>query len=193
MSIFNKIKKNAIANPNKTALVIDDTKLTYKELVLEVESVSRYFIKLKIKPYERVGLVENNTLEFVLIFLAISDIGAQIIPLNTSYTHKMIYENFLELKIKHLFIWHNYLGYSNFKKMSLKNIVALGKKIKSFKFFNEYTNYKDNIKNTKSITSNLNKEFVITLTSGSTSKPKPIVLLAFGRDRLVLLLLSERT
>ena len=176
MSIFNKIKKSALTQPRKTALIIGDKKLTYKELVLEVESVSRYFDKLKIKPNDRVGLVENNTLEFILIFLATSNIGAQIVPLNTNYTHKMIYENFLDLKIKHLFIWHNYLKYPNFKKMALKNIVTLGKKIKSFHFFNEYNNQKNKIYNIKNIPSFLNNDFVITLTSGSTSKPKPIVL-----------------
>jgi len=173
MSIFNKIKEEANKNPEKISIIIDKKKLMYKELVLEVNLVSNYLSSLKIKPNEKIGIVENNTLEFILIYLAASNIGAQIAPLNTNYTSEMIYQNFLNLKIKHLFIWHQYLKYTKIKKMNLKNIVTLGKKIKKFKYFNDY---KKKIKYIKNYGNYLNNEFVITLTSGSTSDPKPIVL-----------------
>ena len=173
MSIFNQITKEARKNPYKISIIINNKKLTYKELVKEVNLVSNYLSFIKIKPNDKIGIVENNTLEFVLIYLAVSNIGAQIVPLNTSYTSEMVYQNFINLKIKHLFIWHQYLKYSNFKKMNLKNIVTLGKKIKNFKYFNDYKKYTKNIKNFKNC---LNNEFVITLTSGSTNNPKPIVL-----------------
>ena len=174
MSIFKEIKKLSRINPDKTAVVFEFKKLTYSELVQKVELVTNYLTNLKIKANDKVGLVSNNSIEFVLIFLAISNIGASVVPLSTSYTKKMIYQNFKKLKIKHLIIWYKYLNFFKNNDLKLKNIITIEKKIKGYDFFNEYENFKIKKKN-KSINQN-QKDFLIVLTSGSTSAPKPIVL-----------------
>ena len=56
----------------------------------------------------------------------------------------------------------------------LKNLITTEKKIKNLKFFNNYKKYKNSKKKT---TSTMKQgDFLIVLTSGSTSNPKPIVL-----------------
>ena len=106
MSIFKEIKEKSKVYPNKIAIILRKKKLTYSQLVDEVDAVTNYFISLKIKANDKIGLVENNTIEFIIIFLAISNIGAVVVPLNTTYTKKIIYENFKKLKITNLIIWY---------------------------------------------------------------------------------------
>ena len=120
MSIFNEIKKISKKYPDKIALIVGNNQYTYSELIKDVEAVSMFFINLKIKSKDKVGVIENNTIEFILIFLALSNIGAIIIPLSTSYTKKMIYDNFINLKIDHLILWYKYLNYFKNKKLNLK-------------------------------------------------------------------------
>ena len=174
MSIFNEIKKISKKYPDKIALIVGNNQYTYSELIKDVEAVSMFFINLKIKSKDKVGVIENNTIEFILIFLALSNIGAIIIPLSTSYTKKMIYDNFINLKIDHLILWYKYLNYFKNKKLNLKNLITTDKKIKNVTFFNDYKNFKYAKKkiNFKKHYNN----FLICLTSGSTNKPKPIVL-----------------
>ena len=174
MSIFKQIKNNSKKTPNKIAVVVDGIELTYSELVKEVGALTRFLLKLKVRSGEKVGLVENNSIEFVLIFLAISNIGAIIVPLNTSYTKKMIYYNFEKIKIDHLILWYKYLNLFKKNELKLKNIITTEKRVKGFSFLNDYIKFK----NLKKININVNKskEFLILLTSGSTNKPKPIVL-----------------
>jgi len=173
MSIFKEIKEKSKVYPNKIAIILRKKKLTYSQLVDEVDAVTNYFISLKIKANDKIGLVENNTIEFIITFLAISNIGAVVVPLNTTYTKKIIYENFKKLKITNLIIWYKYSNYF-IKKLKLKNLITTEKKIKNLKFFNNYKKYKNS---KKKITSTMKQgDFLIVLTSGSTSNPKPIVL-----------------
>ena len=174
MSIFQEIKKVSKKYPNKIALITENNVLSYSKLVNEVEAVSAFFLSLKIKAKDNVGIIENNTIEFILSFLAISNIGAMVTPLSTSYTKKMIYSNFKNLKINHLILWYKYLDYFKNKKLNLKNLITTDKKIKNYTFFEDYKNFK-NIKKYVINKKNLN-DYLICLTSGSTNKPKPIVL-----------------
>ena len=66
MSIFQEIKKVSKKYPNKIALITENNVLSYSKLVNEVEAVSAFFLSLKIKAKDNVGIIENNTIFGIL-------------------------------------------------------------------------------------------------------------------------------
>ena len=90
MVIFDLLKKNAIKYPYKDAIIIDDIKLNYKELLNSVVKTILVFEKNKITSKNTVAIIEDNTLSYILSLFSLSYLGAETIPLNTHYSKDTI-------------------------------------------------------------------------------------------------------
>ena len=81
MVIFDLLKKNAIKYPYKDAIIIDDIKLNYKELLNSVVKTILVFEKNKITTKNTVAIIEDNTLSYILSLFSLSYLGAEkVIP-----------------------------------------------------------------------------------------------------------------
>src|SRR5262245_36511533 len=67
------------------AIVCGATTLSYGALTEQAEQLARGLAALGVGPGDRVALVQGNTPEFVLTFLAASALGAVTLPLNPLY------------------------------------------------------------------------------------------------------------
>ncbi len=76
--------------PNKTALVLQDKSLTYKELYYRSILLSKKLISSGVKPRDKVLMCFENSIEFVVTYFAIMQIGAICVPLNTFLHEKEI-------------------------------------------------------------------------------------------------------
>ena len=65
MNIIELIVKNAERFPDKSAIVFDDEALTYRDLVGQVRKLSYSFSKLGVKRGTFIGLLLNNSIEFI--------------------------------------------------------------------------------------------------------------------------------
>ncbi len=75
--------ENAVAvNPRGTALVCDDTRLSYSELNQRVGQLAAGWLQLGVKPGDRVALLLGNRIEFVLCLLAAARLGAITVPIS---------------------------------------------------------------------------------------------------------------
>ncbi len=75
--------ENAVrAHPDGTALVCENTRLSYGDLDAQVGRLAAGWHALGLRPGERVALLVSNRIEFVLCLLAATRLGAITVPLS---------------------------------------------------------------------------------------------------------------
>lgn len=72
--------------PDKTALIMGDCRLTYAELDAQANRLAHALIAHGVRPADRVGLLSENSLQFVAIVLAAAKAGAYFVPYNYRYS-----------------------------------------------------------------------------------------------------------
>lgn len=70
---------------DREAYAFEDQRLTYAELAEEVDRWGRALIAAGVRPGDKVSLWMPNRLEWVLVLLAIAQIGAAVVPVNTGF------------------------------------------------------------------------------------------------------------
>ena len=68
---------------NDTALICQDTSMTYRELYFHACTVSNMLKDRGIKPHDRVLLLMENSIAFYVAYFGIIQTGAVVVPLNT--------------------------------------------------------------------------------------------------------------
>lgn len=86
MNVRYLIQRAIKEHSSKTALVYRDTRRTFHELSLRVNSLANGLLHLGIKKGDRVGMLIKNCSEFVEIDLALSKTGIVRVPLNARLT-----------------------------------------------------------------------------------------------------------
>ena len=76
--------------PNNTAVVEDDRRISYQELLSMVEALSSYLHSHGIKKGDAVVILLPNSIEFVVAFFAVANLGAISVPVNTAYKKEEI-------------------------------------------------------------------------------------------------------
>src|SRR5689334_8709526 len=88
MSFLNTFAENVRKYPDKIALEFIDPPLqrvTYAELDKLIEQTAGYLQSLGLQPGDRVALQLSKSLEFILLHLATTQLGAITLPLNLAY------------------------------------------------------------------------------------------------------------
>ena len=168
MGLFKILKKNSKIFPNKTALVIENIEYSYKSLYNLVLQSIQNFSEANFSKNSKVIIVEGNSLSSILSLFALSYLNSTVIPVGKYYSKYHLLDIIKVMGINSVIAGKNVCIFLN-EKTSIKNYVCTENSIK-FKFF-----YKKNkfIKPNKKI--DINKNYIITMSSGSTTKPKPIV------------------
>ncbi|MCR4315168.1 MAG: long-chain fatty acid--CoA ligase [Planctomycetes bacterium] len=73
---------NAEVRPRKTAIVFEDTNISYAEAGLIVRKFAKGLLDLGVKPKDKVALLCPNTPHFPLAYYAILSMGATVVPVN---------------------------------------------------------------------------------------------------------------
>jgi len=68
---------------SKTALFIDDEKVSYAEILTNVDQLAAYLAEKGVKENDKVALFLRNSAEFIYAVFAISKLGAIVVPINT--------------------------------------------------------------------------------------------------------------
>ncbi|MCU1670988.1 MAG: Acyl-CoA synthetase (AMP-forming)/AMP-acid ligase [Blastococcus sp.] len=70
---------------DREAYVFEDRRLTFRDLARETDVWARALMAAGVAPGDKVSLMMANRLEWVLIHLAVSQIGAALVPVNTGF------------------------------------------------------------------------------------------------------------
>ncbi|MCW8804422.1 MAG: AMP-binding protein, partial [Ignavibacteriaceae bacterium] len=143
------------------ALMSSSVSYTFEELNRKVLSIASYFITQNISAADRVGIVSQNDVDFVISILALWQISAVPVPLNTRLTEKEFEGQILLANCSSILTQKEF--YEKVKRASKKII-----------------NYPFNADDDNSFSGRdkleLNDPAVIIFTSGSTNKSKGIIL-----------------
>lgn len=180
MKIYYYLNLVAKNYPNKLAFISHTKKITFLELKKKVENLAISLKNNGIKSQQKIGILSNNSIDYIIVELACAVIDVVLVPISVSMAKKDIIKQIKFTDVKYIFLWHSV--YHDLQKSLLKlkikknNITTIGKKIKNVNFLDELINTKNKIINkikTKNKTGS--NPFLIILTSGSTSNPKAIV------------------
>ncbi len=80
------VRLGAKRHPDKTAVVMGDSSFSYRELNERVNRLAHGLLAVAVCPGDRVGLLSENSLEFVVVVLACAKLGAFFVPYNFRYS-----------------------------------------------------------------------------------------------------------
>ena len=68
---------------SKTALFVDDEKISYAEILFQADKLAGFLAQKGVKENDKVALFLRNSPEFIYAVFAISKLGAIVVPINT--------------------------------------------------------------------------------------------------------------
>ena len=148
-------------NPTSKAIITSDQNYIYEDLLQKVLSAASYFKSKKILSKDRVGILGDNSVDYVINVLALWQIGAVPVPLNIRLNDSEITEQLTSSNCKTVLIQRQYsekLQQEKFEKI----IYPIDQAVAEFLKPEEKFSAEDPV--------------VIIFTSGSTDKSKGIVL-----------------
>ncbi len=148
--------------PNKTAVIFNDCKLTYKELDEKSNQIANYLIAHGVKNNNIVGLLVNRSLEMVVAMIGILKAGAAYLPIDPTYPKSRIDYMLEDSKVSIILSQKELI-----KSLNLSNAVPI-----NLTNSNIYSYSKENV----DIMISPNNFAYLIYTSGSTGKPKGVVI-----------------
>jgi acyl-CoA synthetase (AMP-forming)/AMP-acid ligase II len=173
MSIFfERVKKNSNKFPAKVAVVAEDRSITYSELVSSAEVMADSLKNIVSSNGLRIAICINEDIDLPVLVLALNLLGATIIPLNPGLLINQI-EHLLHSVDANTVIVHKDKISAFIGLKSVKSVIGLENLYKSSPMWVDI----DQKTTTDAINYAPNPEqFLITLSSGSTGNPKPIII-----------------
>lgn len=163
VSIFEKI---VAENPNNTALICDDKKLSYIELNKKANSLAHHLINMGIKPNDIVCIMTNRSLETIVCMLGILKAGAAFLNVDPTYPIERTQYYLSDCKAQYVLTQH-----------CLKDTVKSIKNCIEIDLNNSF--YNSNFDNPNIKVQPQDLSYVI-YTSGSTGTPKGVMLNQIG-------------
>ena len=167
MNIIDIFYENVKKAPNKIAIICEDKKLSYKKLSEDIEKLSITFREKGLKENDKIVILLNNSIEFATTLLTCAKEGLTLVAVNPSLKIGDIKKTIKSTDAKAI------LSYTHI----LKNIKNELIDIKYIDIVNDFQNIslKDIKQNFKKSNISVDIPYILSMTSGSTGDPKPII------------------
>ena len=103
MLIKDMLRMNASRMPNKNALVMGEKSLSYGQLNIRVNRLSRGMLALSMHKGDRVAVLTHNSIEYYEIYLALSKIGGVMVPFNNLLREREFIRDFSYIRPRFIF------------------------------------------------------------------------------------------
>jgi long-chain acyl-CoA synthetase len=183
MNIYQYIYQRSIDTPDKVACIYSEQQTTYKRLVSQVDSFTEGLLNIGVAQNSRIALLCPNNMQFVVSLLAVAKLGCAIAPLPLTLKGKALRLAIEGAQCNFAIAWPTAAKLLTQHGVLAENhVVNLGTSDLSTKVGNSNINknyfYADLVA-TKVVTrikpATCISDFIITMTSGSTGSPKPII------------------
>ncbi|MCX7698218.1 MAG: long-chain-fatty-acid--CoA ligase [Candidatus Goldbacteria bacterium] len=179
MNLIEVMIRSKEQNPNKIYMKMDKKKITFKKFYDEVASLSYGLKELGVKKGDKIAILLNNSIEFVVSYFAILCLGAIVVPINTFLRQDEIIYILNDCSAKILITstdFNNTLKDFNFNKVqSLENIISLGNLVNIKNIDYETVKNKGKL-NIPFVDVDEEEVAVLIYTSGTTGFPKGAML-----------------
>ena len=175
-TLFERLYDASRINPDKLAIWCDGEELSYKDFFSLTCRYSNYLKNHGVKRGEIIGIPMTNCIESVSLIFAASSIGAGLAPINPTLPVDAIETAFNSADVMHIIARKAFYTSAGREWLDSYNGVklCLDEKLAGLDSFDEVLNASDEIPDCFDITGD--EPLIMTMTSGSTGNPKPIVL-----------------
>ena len=90
LSIIELFEEQVTKNPNSTAIIDGEQKLTYRELKKEVDLFSSYLYRRGVKKGEIIGTLLDRSSHLIIAMLSIMKCGCVYLPISTDFPQDRI-------------------------------------------------------------------------------------------------------
>ncbi|KID57702.1 AMP-dependent synthetase [Pseudoalteromonas luteoviolacea] len=176
--IYSIFKRNVLSMPDKTAVIFKHSCLSYRELDDKVCQLASYFVQMGLTPGHRVALFAPNGVEYPIVLMAAAKLGLAIVPLPMSLKGAALEVALKKTPVAAVLAWPTIS-----KVLLEKDLVEQGKLISFEKSIAGEVTWQQVFEQSyRDVSTDLQSDvdvhapFILTMTSGSTGAPKPIVL-----------------
>jgi len=81
-TLYNVFKRNARADGNRLAFISGEEKVTYREVLKKVDRLAFGLSRIGLRKGDRIGVLAQNSLEYVYLYGAAAKLGAIMLPMN---------------------------------------------------------------------------------------------------------------
>ncbi len=170
-TVIDLFEENVVKYPNKKAIIFYGESLTYKELNDKANQLSRYLIKIGVKPNDIISIMMDKSIEYIISILAVLKCGAIYISLTKELPDERMKYMILNANSKLILTFEKY--YRDIVDIPIIDVN---------KVYDEYCK----LDNTNININRTSNDIVhIIYTSGTTGNPKGIMIINRGIIRLV--------
>ena len=165
-----------LEHPDKASIQYESKNITYRELNEKANYLALFLIEKGVKPCDKVGVTSISSIETVIFIIAILKAGATYVPIDPAYPE--IYLESLLNELNLTLILSKKFDSIFFETFIYKKYPTLNL------YFFDYKAIRTDPKNLK--LAYKNKHAYIMYTSGSSGKPKGVIVTQIGVIRLVI-------
>ncbi len=181
MRLIEYIQRHATRCPEKTALICGASRITYTELLGQVMQFSSGLDTMGVARGARVSLVLNNSVEFVVVMLCAAYRDMTIVPLCPTLPQAALSKAIQASDADSIIANHSVLQpfFENANENMVfppERCVAIGGRVPGCMLYDDVLTSSSESQITLTDANGNDPSFILTLTSGSTGAPKPIVL-----------------
>lgn len=165
--------KNVIENKGKIAILCEGEQMTYEQLAGLTSQYANLLLNNGVRYGEHVGVTINNSINSIALIMAAANNGIGLVPINPTLPVKSIMDAFEVADVKHIIATKRF--YEKNAEIQIEGTAfcidaMLDDKVSMVNC--------DNVSKIRPIVPEVTgkESFIITMTSGSTGNPKPILL-----------------
>jgi long-chain acyl-CoA synthetase len=179
MNIYQLVNQHGLNFPDKVACIYNEQLMSYSNLLSQVDSFAQGLLNIGITSHSRIALLCPNNMQFVVSLLAAAKLGCAIVPLPLTLKGKALKLAITGAECDFAIAWPTVV------KLLVKNNILELHQVVSLADVDFGTtslmnvHYYFDLITTKTIENiepaNCLSDFILTMTSGSTGSPKPII------------------
>ncbi|WP_404338891.1 class I adenylate-forming enzyme family protein [Pseudoalteromonas mariniglutinosa] len=174
-NIFERVYQQSVNQPTKVAIVYEKERLTYQALIQQVLILSARFKALGMVKGQRIALFAPNGPEYAVILLAAAKLGLAVVPLPITLKGHALENALKSIPVALTIAWSSVsVQLLKANLVQADNLISLNRKIADELLWEEVLS--SELKDDTHWCDVPDFPYILTMTSGSTGSPKPIVL-----------------
>ncbi|WP_223543009.1 AMP-binding protein [Pseudomonas sp. GL-B-12] len=113
-TVLNDIARHS---PDNDALIAEDGRLSYRQLLEQVDSTARAMLGLGLQRGEHIGLLMGNSVQWAVLWYAAASLGLVCVPFNTRFRSEELSYGLAHEDVRALFCVDTFLGKIDFVGM----------------------------------------------------------------------------
>jgi long-chain acyl-CoA synthetase len=177
MNVGKVLGETARKVPNKTAVIFKDEKISYSDLDLMAIRLANKLQSFDVKKGDRVAIILPNSSHWVVAYFAVMKLGAVAVPLDFRFKGEELLPILTDARVKAIITTSLYQSYDVFSKVeNINGVIMTGGEVADGAVSYEEVISDDSLSSAVMVDVKDEEDALYLYTSGTTGKPKGVVL-----------------